>query len=130
MKNNSMKKTFASMAVMKGESVSDRVRDFSKMKECMISSGYCNLHNVRVKREVNMKKMSTRDKNGDMKWVMGEVTVLVCPLAPKPNGVTSKTEDTVTLLPEVGLGIANKRLRTTCNVEMSQSAERNTGLEM
>ena len=129
MKNNSMKKTFASMAAVKGVSVSDRVRDFSKMKECMISSGYCNLHNVRVKREVSMKKMSTRDKNGDMKWVMGEVTVLVCPLAPKPNGA-SKAEDTVTILPEVGARTANKRLRSTCNDEMSQSAERNTELEM
>ena len=50
-----------------GVSVSDRVREFSKMKECLISSRYCNLHNVRVKREVRMKKMSTRDKGGEMK---------------------------------------------------------------
>ena len=65
-RNKNVKTTFASIADMKGVSVSDRVRDFSKMKECMISSGYCNYHNVRVKREVSVKKMSTADKNSEV----------------------------------------------------------------
>ena len=130
MRNKNVKTTFASIADMKGVSVSDRVRDFSKMKECMISSGYCNYHNVRVKREVSVKKMSTADKNGEVRWVMGEVTILVCPLAPKPNVITSEAENTVSILPEVGENPTNKRLRNTCDMEMNQSTDRNTGLEM
>ena len=33
---------------------------------CLIGSGYCNQHNVRVTREVNPKRMSSRDKNGEV----------------------------------------------------------------
>ena len=122
-RNMCMRKTFASVYDGHGVSVSDRVREFSRMKKCLISSGYCNLHNMRVRREVKVKKMSTRDKGGEMKWVMGEVTVLVCPIAPTPNGINSETEDTLTILPEAG--ITNKRLRSVCDDEINQSAEWN-----
>ena len=122
-KNMSVKQTFASVYAGQRVSVSDRVKEFSKMNECLISSGYCNLHNVRVRREVRMKKMSTRDKDGEIKWVLGEVTVLVHPSATKPNEIISETDDTMTLLSEAGT--ANKRTWFICDDEMSQSVEGN-----
>ena len=62
--------------------VSQRVKNFNKMSEstkCVIGSGFCAGHNVKLVRSVRTKKTSCVDDNGEIKWLMREVTSLTCP---------------------------------------------------
>ena len=95
------------------------------MNNCVFGSGMCGYHLVKLVREVTMKKMSTIDKEGAVKWVQREVTCLKCPKAnqTKPLAHTTLSTDfTMSESPEYK-GAANKKQRISESIEMSQSAE-------
>ena len=79
-KFNSRKKTFVNS--QKGGGFQTNLDKFVRLSvgvKCLIANGYCNTHNVKVMREVTVKKMSIADDKGKVTWPMREVTVLVCP---------------------------------------------------
>ena len=79
-KFNSRKKTFVNS--QKGGGFQTNLDKFVRLSEgvkCLIANGYCNTHNVKVMREVTVKKMSIADDKGKVTWPMREVTILVCP---------------------------------------------------
>ena len=64
--------------------VKDNIMMFQKLSdgvECVIGSGMCSGHNVKLTRKVTMKRCSDVDDRGVVTWSMREVTVLICPAA-------------------------------------------------
>ena len=53
--------------------------DKSQGVKCVLGSGHCSGHNVKLVRSVVMKKVSEIDRNGMVIWPMREVTILSCP---------------------------------------------------
>ena len=63
-------------------SVSDRIQRFQELSdgdECVIGSGRCATHNVRVIRNVMNVRKSVQNEAGEVRWRLSESTVLVCP---------------------------------------------------
>ena len=64
------------------QSVRDNIAKFQKLQRggmCVMGSGRCAEHNVRLVRSVTNKKVSVIDENGYTRWVTREVTILTCP---------------------------------------------------
>ena len=64
--------------------VKDNIMMFQKLSdgvECVIGSGMCSGHNVKLTRKVTMKRCSDVDDRGVVTWSMREVTTLTCPAA-------------------------------------------------
>ena len=62
--------------------VSQKIQNFKRISEtnkCVIGSGYCSGHNVKLERSIRMKKVSNIGINGKIEWTMREVTSLACP---------------------------------------------------
>ena len=79
---NKGKTTFKPMNTVK---VKENIKMFQKLsmgENCVIGSGRCSRHNVKLVRGVVMKKVSCIDKNGKLSWLMREVTNLSCPYKP------------------------------------------------
>ena len=65
-----------------GQSVKDSIAKFQQIQRggvCIMGSGRCAEHNVKLVRRVTNKKVSVSDDNGDTRWVCREVTILACP---------------------------------------------------
>ena len=75
----------------------------------------CAVHNTRVIRSVNMRRVSVVNKDGTVNWKMCEVTTLACP-AVRP-GRSAVSNDC--LYNE--MGGASKRARTVLQNENDQS---------
>ena len=62
--------------------ISDRIENFQKMTEggmCLLGSGRCGFHNMKLLRNVQTKRMSVRGENDCvLRWEEKEVTTLVC----------------------------------------------------
>ena len=85
------KTTFKAVA-----SVSDRVRTLEKNMndvKCVMGSGMCGAHNVKLVRSVKQKKYSCVNKLGQVEWKMRDVTCLICPSQAQMNRTTAKTEN-------------------------------------
>ena len=73
--------------------VKESIKMFQKLSEgekCVIGSGRCSSHNVKLVRGVVKKKVSCIDKDGKLSWLMREVTNLTCPY--KPDKKLGKSE--------------------------------------
>ena len=57
----------------------DCFKKLSQVTKCVIGSGFCAGHNVKLERSVKIKKISIIDNDGKVKWLMREVTSLTCP---------------------------------------------------
>ena len=80
-----MKKTFGeAYDNSKKISVSDRILRFSELErgnDCVIGSGRCATHNVRIVRIMKDVRQKYFDENGLLRWRLSETTVLECPRA-------------------------------------------------
>ena len=54
-------------------------QDLSKGEDCIIGSGRCSRHNVRLVKTVKEKKVSVIDVSGRVKWQMREAIIYACP---------------------------------------------------
>ena len=75
----SMKPTFSQPIMPKVGSIIEKFRKLSSGGECLFGSGRCAHHNVKLTRGVVKKRVSVKDDQGVVKWVMCDVTSLVCP---------------------------------------------------
>ena len=76
--------TFNRIQMTRKTSVSDRIQRFQELSdgdECVIGSGRCATHNVRVTRNVMKVRKSVQNEAGELMWRLCESTVLVCPSA-------------------------------------------------
>ena len=84
-KISDIKKTFRDIPTQ-NTSVKERIVKYqelsdNKKDECVRSGGRCHTHSCVLIREIVEKKRSTLNKTGKIVWLMGEVTILRCPLA-------------------------------------------------
>ena len=115
---NMMKKTFTNIADMSVRSKIEKFQKFARPGECVIGSGMCGYHNVKLTRNVTMKKMSNINKDGTISWTMREVTILRCP-ATQPAGPRDKISAIAPLLAsEMG---TNKKQRISMSDIVDQS---------
>ena len=101
---NNEKPTFK---VMVKPAVGDNIRKFqelsNKNNQCVIGSGRCGSHNVKLVREVKQKKMSVIGKNGELSWSTREVTILTCPAVKNPIQLDKSIEAVIPELSKEGL---------------------------
>ena len=86
--------------------------------ECVMGSGMCAEHNVRLVRKVTNKKVSVVDDNGVVTWTTREVTILACPGSNLSQPVGGKSA-----LPALSMksgGVTNKRQRILKENVMNQ----------
>ena len=78
--------------------VGNIIEKFQKMSsggECLLGSGGCAYHNVRLVRGVKKKRMSVKDDKGGMRWLVRDVTSLVCPVAQQASAGRFGENDSV-----------------------------------
>ena len=113
--NQDKKTTFV---VKKTVRVKESVKMFQELatgKECVLGSGRCSTHNVKLLRSVCQKRMSVISDDGTVTWTMGEGVVLACPY--KQAGST----DTATRSAPLKSEGANGNKRFCLNERMDQS---------
>ena len=115
---NIKKKTFTNIADMSVRSKIEKFQKFARPGECVIGSGMCGYHNVKLTRSVTKKKMSNINKDGTISWTMREVTILRCP-ATQPACSGDKISAIAPLL--VGDMEANKKPRISVSDDVDQS---------
>ena len=54
-------------------------QELERGEECLLGSGRCSTHNVKLARKVSRKRVSTVADDGSVKWTIGEGVVLACP---------------------------------------------------
>ena len=62
--------------------VSENIKMFQELEkgaECLLGSGRCSTHNVKLVRNVSMKRVSTVTDSGNVRWTMREGVTLACP---------------------------------------------------
>ena len=111
------KKTFSSITASSVKDNIEKFQKFSRGGECIIGSGRCGQHNVKLVRGVTKKKMSNRNKDGTVSWQMREVTILRCPAA-QLTGSASKVSATAPL--QLGERGTNKKQRISGNDDVDQ----------
>ena len=125
MQNIGRKTTFEPTAE---QGVSQKINNFRRLSEstkCVIGSGYCAGHNVKLERNIRMKKMSIIGKDGNIEWRLREFVTLECP-AKKP-AVPAYSATTVTsVIPESG--VTNKKRRKSIDVKNDQPQLTRTSL--
>ena len=89
--NKERKTTFVNK---KKEKVKENIEMFHKLsmgEECIVGSGHCSRHNVKLERKVTIKKVSNIDSTGKVTWTMREVANLACPFKQRklPVGTSS-----------------------------------------
>ena len=105
------------------DKVGDMVRRYQKIVRdtgggCVMGSGRCGTHNVKLVRAVNMRRVSDMNQGDELRWVRRESTALVCPAKERfrddrrSEQVANNTQ----------LGPTNKKLRLKCDEEENQSA--------
>ena len=104
-----------------GPKVKDNIRMFQEFQrggDCVMGSGRCAEHNVRLVRKVTHKKVSSVNDDGMIKWTTREVTILACPASNLSQPVGEKPA-----LPDLSMksgGETNKRQRFTKEIVMNQ----------
>ena len=79
------KLTFSQLSNHRVGSMIDKFQKLSRAGECVLGSGGCAFHNVKLVRGVKKKRMSVKDDKGVVRWVMCDVTSLVCPVAQRAS---------------------------------------------
>ena len=102
-------------------------QDLAKGEECIIGSGRCSRHNVRLVKTVKEKKVSVIDLSGRVKWQMREAIIYACPLKPSINNENSAK----VMLPEPESGGTNGRAKKfkEQNDDQSQAQDKIIGVE-
>ena len=112
------KKTFSVFPPVVNSDVVRKISAFNQKAnevKCVIGSGFCSGHNVKLTRCVEMKRVSVVEDNGKLTWQMREVAILACPaasLSVEKSGVTSAVGIE---LPEYGTTNGKKK-KFACNV--------------
>ena len=122
---NTAKKTFKNIKNPR-VSVSDNIKKFQdllKGGDCVIGGGYCVKHNEKLVREVKTRRMSTTNKNGDVVWTTGEVTILACPVSTRQAGHMSAGSRQLMTSQPSERDTSNKKLRIFEESDMNQSTE-------
>ena len=115
---NMRKKTFSNIAATSVKTTIEKFQKFSRPGECVIGSGRCGQHNVKLVRSVTKKRMSNMNKDGTISWTMTEVTILRCP-ATQPAGSVGKVSTVAPLhMGEMG---TNEKQRISVNDDVDQS---------
>ena len=83
--DNSVKKTFTAV-IQPQNTVSDRIEKFQKIVSdssggCILGSGRCATHNVKLVRRMDVKKICVNDDSGGVRWIHRDVMSMVCPNA-------------------------------------------------
>ena len=121
----SMKLTFSQPTKPGVSSIIEKFRKLSSGGECLFGSGRCAHHNVKLTRGVVKKRVSVKNDQGVVKWVMCDVTSLVCPGARHARSERfgendSHENDRQPLLPVDNAG-TNKRVKFQHMVRDDQS---------
>ena len=118
------------------ERFKENIRKFKMMSngnDCMIRSGFCTTHNVKMSREVMVKKMSNVDDRGNISWISKETTVLSCPMRnpslalPRSVQPTSESAAMTSLLPRVRGTNQNRRKCTHDGKDQSTTNQEELG---
>ena len=107
--------------------VSQKIQNFKRLSEvtkCVIGSGFCTGHNVKLERTVKMKKMSNIGSNGKIEWTMREVTSLACP-AKTPSVPVFSAKPVMSQHPEPG--VTNGKRRKLIEMSNDQPQPTRTG---
>ena len=100
-------------------SVSDRIQRFSELErgnDCVIGSGRCATHNVRIVRILKDVRQKYLDENGLLRWRLSETTVLECPRAFSRQNTEDCSD--VSILPEtVGTNGNTEVISTDANYQ-------------
>ena len=107
------KKTFSSIQANK-KSVKERIVEYQELSdnkndECVRSGGRCHTHSCVLVREIVEKKRSSLDKTGKIVWLIGEVTILRCPLALPPVSTVYQPAGVVSGDNKENIATTNKR---------------------
>ena len=104
---------------------------FQKLSEgekCVIGSGRCSSHNVKLVRGVVKKRVSCIDKDGKLSWILREVTSLTCPN--KPDRKLGKDEPAMmSQVPQSRGTTGNAKKLKYENVDQSQVDAKISGVE-
>ena len=102
----------------------DRFQDIHNGDKCVMGSGRCATHHVKLVKRVIERKESKLDKFGQVSWTIGEGTIYDCP----KSGQSGRCESipAVTNLP-VGEKTTNKKRRLIQRSEEDQSEESKEG---
>ena len=98
--------------------VKDNITMFQKLSdgvECVIGSGMCAGHNVKLIRNVKMKRCSDIDERGLVTWSMREVTTLTCPAATRQGSHSAQSAVMLELSDETGTNGKQRKLRRMCD---------------
>ena len=77
---NIKKTTFVSKNTMNTASETIRMfQELEKGKECLLGSGRCSTHNVKLVRKISKRRVSTVACDESVKWTIGEGVALACP---------------------------------------------------
>ena len=101
---NVRKKTSPAFPPEVGSGVLEKIGVFNNKAnevQCVIGSGYCAGHNVRLTRSVDVRRVSCVGEDGSVTWQMREVAILACPAVKHQVG-TSSAEMAVLQQPEGG----------------------------
>ena len=102
--------------------VSQKIQNFKRISEtnkCVIGSGYCSGHNVKLERTIKMKKVSKIGSNRKLEWTMREVTSLACP-AKQPSVPQYGEVSVMSQLPEQGTTNGKRRKLEEVNKDQPQ----------
>ena len=125
--NQDMKTTFTVKKTMKVKESVKMFQELATGKECVLGSGRCSTHNVKLLRSVCRKRMNVISDDWNVTWTMGEGVVLACPY--KQAGSTDTATRAAPLMSEGASG--NKRLCMDEKMDQSQTgAARNFGREL
>ena len=114
--------------------VRDRIEMFDGLSSkdgdaCLMGSGRCAHHNVKLERVTSMKRMSIVDESG-VRWEFREHTALVCPGVQQSHkegrlsDYLRKEKAAISELLSEGTVIGTKKIRLLCSSEMDLSASR------
>ena len=98
----------------------DRFQDFQNGDKCVVGSGRCATHHIKLVKRVIERKVSKLDKFGQVMWTMGEGIIYDCPKSGQPQRYDDNLA--ITNLP-VRDNSANKRIRLIQKNENDQSEE-------
>ena len=124
---NKVKTTFKPVNTVR---VKENIKMFQKLsmgESCVIGSGRCSKHNVKLVRGVVSKKVSCIDKNGKLSWLMREVTNLSCPYKPDRQHGSDESAMTSSVTQSRGTNGNAKKLRSDYD-DQSQASAKITGV--
>ena len=120
-----MKMTFSSLQNTRKSNISEKIMRFQELVEgddCVIGSGRCATHNLKIVRVIKKIRVSEPSEGGGISWRVSESTILECPKAriKKPPDYESSLEQ---IRPD---GNTNGNTAINFDFEADHQSERST----